>query len=105
MRFGCRVLIGAVLLAIGVAAIAKTQEFPIVLYNALSPDSIADPDSQYTLMKNLGATHLLGEATDSMVSLAAATRPMSRLVTHGRELRPNTSFNRTPCGGLPQGAG
>jgi hypothetical protein len=30
---------------------------------------------------------------------------MSRPVTHGRELRPNTSFNRTPFGGLPQGAG
>lgn len=32
--------------------------------------------------------------------MAAASRPMSRLVTHGRELRPNTSFNRAPCGAL-----
>jgi len=50
--------------------------------------------------------------------MAAASRPMSKLVSHGRELRPNTSFNRTRCGsprlapisfwakrGLPQGAG
>ena len=31
-------------------------------------------------------------------AMAAASRPMSGLVSHGRELRPNTSFNRTPCG-------
>jgi len=28
--------------------------------------------------------------------MAAASRPMSRLVAHGGELRPNTSCNRTP---------
>ena len=72
MRFGCRVLFGAILLIAGVGAITQAQDFPIVLYNALSPVGLADPDSQYNLMKNLGATHLMGEATDSMVSLAAA---------------------------------